>query len=61
MKTAYYANVTLIDRKIGQVIEVLKKKGLYENTLILFTSDHGDFMGEFGIATKAQYLSLIHI
>ena len=57
MKKAYYANVTLIDRKIGQVIEVLKKQGLYENTLLLFTSDHGDLMGAFGIATKAQYCS----
>ncbi len=57
MKKAYYANMTLIDRKIGEVIALLKKKGLYENTLILFTSDHGDYMGDFGIATKAQYCS----
>ncbi len=57
MKKAYYANVTLIDRKIGEVIEILKRKGLYDNTLILFTSDHGDYLGDFGVATKAQYCS----
>lgn len=57
MKKAYYANITLIDRKIGEIVEVLKEKGLYDNTLILFTSDHGDYMGDFGVATKAQYCS----
>lgn len=57
MKLAYYADITLIDRKIGAVLELLKEKGLYDDTLILFTSDHGDFMGDFGVATKAQYLA----
>lgn len=57
MRKAYYANVSLIDRKIGEVIEVLKKSGEYENTLIIYTSDHGDYMGDFGVAAKAQYLS----
>lgn len=57
MKKAYFSNMTLIDRKIGEVIANLKELGLYDNTLILFTSDHGDYMGEFGVASKAQYLS----
>lgn len=57
MKKAYYANMTLIDRKIGEVLNKLKELGLYDNTLILFTSDHGDFMGDFGVASKAQYCS----
>lgn len=57
MRKAYYANITLIDRKIGEVIEELKKSGDYDNTLIIFTSDHGEYLGDFGVATKAQYLS----
>lgn len=57
MRLAYYANMSLIDRKVGQVIEKLKAFGLYDDTLILFTSDHGDYMGDYGMATKAQYLS----
>lgn len=57
MKLAYYANMTLIDRKIGQFLTKLKELGEYDNTLILYTSDHGDYMGDFGIATKAQYCS----
>lgn len=57
LKLAYYANMTLIDRKIGQVVGFLKQQGLYDDTLIVFTSDHGDYLGEFGVATKAQYCS----
>lgn len=57
MKKAYYSNITLIDRKIGEVVETLKALGLYEDALIIFTSDHGEYMGDFGVATKAQYPS----
>ncbi len=57
MKKAYYSNMTLIDRKIGDVVEKLKALELYDDTMIIFTSDHGDYMGDFGVASKAQYLS----
>lgn len=57
MKRAYYANMTLIDKKIGAVIDKLKALDLYDNTLIIFTSDHGDYLGDFGVASKAQYCS----
>lgn len=57
MKRAYFSNMTLVDRKIGEVIAELKAKNLYDDTLIIFTTDHGDFMGEFGVSTKAQYCS----
>ncbi|MFC2166774.1 arylsulfatase [Acidobacteriota bacterium] len=43
---AYYANVTFIDEMVGKIVEVLKKNGMYDNTLILFTSDHGDMLGD---------------
>lgn len=56
-RKAYYANQTLIDRKIGAILNQLKQDGLYENTLILYASDHGDFMGDFGLMGKGQYLS----
>ena len=42
----YYANVTLIDRQIGRILDTLKDKELLDNTFILFTSDHGDMMGD---------------
>ncbi|MGL4852094.1 MAG: arylsulfatase [Phocaeicola sp.] len=42
----YAAAVTFIDEQIGRVIEKLKEEGMYENSLILFVSDHGDMMGD---------------
>lgn len=62
-KRSYYANMSLIDEKIGEVIAMLKEKDEYDNTLIIFSTDHGDFMGDFGLVTKAQYLSegLMHV
>lgn len=42
----YYANITFIDEQIGQVIAALKKKGMYDNAVICFTSDHGDMLGD---------------
>ncbi len=62
-KRSYYANMSLIDSKIGKIIDMLKEKGEYDNTVIIYSTDHGDFMGDFGMVTKAQYLSegLMHI
>lgn len=42
----YYANITYIDDQIGEIIRLLKEKGMYDNALICFTSDHGDMMGD---------------
>ncbi|MFI3207205.1 MAG: sulfatase-like hydrolase/transferase [Clostridia bacterium] len=55
-KRSYYANITMIDEKIGDVVKILKDKGLYDNTLIYFTADHGDFMGDYGLVEKLQCL-----
>lgn len=45
-KKHYYANITFIDEEIGRIIKALKDKGIYENSIIVFTSDHGDMMGD---------------
>ena len=42
----YAANVSFIDEEIGRVIEALKEKGLYDNSVIIFVSDHGDMLGD---------------
>lgn len=56
-KRSYYANMSLIDDKVGQVIELLKEKNAYDDTLIIFSTDHGDFMGDFGMVEKLQCLT----
>jgi arylsulfatase len=41
----YYATISQIDHHVGRMVELLKRRGLYQNTLIVYTSDHGDYMG----------------
>ena len=45
-RIGYYGNVTFIDEQIGKILEVLDKRGQLANTLILFTADHGDMLGD---------------
>ena len=42
----YYASVTFVDEQVGRIIQALKETGRYDNALIVFTSDHGDMMGD---------------
>jgi len=42
----YYGNVTFIDEQVGRIIDALKKRGMYDDSLILFTADHGDMLGD---------------
>jgi arylsulfatase A-like enzyme len=52
MLAHYYANVTMIDEKIGEILEALTQRGCLENTIVVFTSDHGDCLGEHGHIEK---------
>src|SRR5690606_2938337 len=42
----------LIDRGVGQMIDALKRLGFWENTIVVFTSDHGDWLGDYGLLRK---------
>ncbi len=48
----YYAFATQIDYEIGRLYEHLETQGLLENTIIIFTSDHGESIGDFGGMTN---------
>jgi len=52
---AYYGQLSYIDDKIGQIRKALADTGLDENTIILFTSDHGDMLGEKGMWYKMSF------
>lgn len=41
----YYAAISQIDLEVGRLINLLKEKGIYDNTLIIYTADHGEHMG----------------
>ncbi|MGE4490673.1 MAG: sulfatase, partial [Kiritimatiellales bacterium] len=59
----YYGQISFIDSEVGRIIAYLKSNGLYDKTLIIYNSDHGNFGGQFGLVskTKAFYESLIRI
>ncbi|MCP3928029.1 MAG: sulfatase-like hydrolase/transferase [Bacteroidetes bacterium] len=52
----YYGSISQIDFEVGRMIQVLKDKGLYDNTLIVYTSDHGDHIGYHHQILKGGYL-----
>ena len=52
----YYANISYIDDLVGQLLDALEATGKLDNTVIVFTSDHGDFLGERGLWYKMSYL-----
>jgi len=49
---AYYATTTFLDAQVGRVLEALDELGLKENTIVLFSSDHGYHLGEHGYYQK---------
>lgn len=50
--STYQAMVRFIDDGVGRILDKLDELGLCEDTIVVFTSDHGDFMGEHGMAVK---------
>ncbi|HOU10076.1 MAG TPA: sulfatase-like hydrolase/transferase [Clostridiales bacterium] len=50
----YYSAITAMDAGIGKIIEALKSNGLYDNTIIIFTSDNGMNMGHHGLFGKGN-------
>lgn len=51
---AYYAAITALDDQVGRLMQVLKETGADENTVVLFTSDHGDMLGNHGMRRKRK-------
>jgi arylsulfatase len=51
----YYGLVTMLDDMVGRIVETLKAKGLLDDTLIIYTSDHGELMFELGRTGKILF------
>ncbi|MBQ2513208.1 MAG: sulfatase-like hydrolase/transferase [Clostridia bacterium] len=52
----YYACVSFVDYQIGRIVAALKERGLYENTIIVFSSDHGELLGDYRSMGKRTML-----
>ena len=55
VRRAYYALVTYIDLKVGELLAALEENGLQGDTIVLFTSDHGDMLCERGMVQKRTF------
>jgi arylsulfatase A-like enzyme len=55
LRTFYYAKITLIDDKIGEIVRALKEKGVLDSTLIIYTSDHGEMAGDHRLNQKITF------
>ncbi len=51
----YYGMVSFMDEQIGRILDALDESGLAENTLIVFTTDHGHFLGQHGLWYKGAF------
>ncbi len=48
----YYGMISLVDHNVGRVLTTLKEEGLEGNTMVVFTSDHGEWLGDHGLVLK---------
>ena len=53
-KQAYYASVSFVDAQVGKLLDALEENNLLENTIVIFWSDHGYFLGEKGLWYKRK-------
>jgi choline-sulfatase len=54
-RQGYLANISYVDDKVGEILEVLRATRMLDNTIIVFTSDHGDMLGERGLWFKMNF------
>ncbi|ACV68202.1 choline-sulfatase [Desulfohalobium retbaense] len=54
-RRAYYGQISYVDAKIGRIMKALEDCGLRENTIVVFTADHGDMLGERGLWYKMSF------
>ncbi|RAS17894.1 choline-sulfatase [Ensifer adhaerens] len=54
-RRAYFANISYLDEKVGELLDTLTRTRMLDDTLILFCSDHGDMLGERGLWFKMNF------
>lgn len=56
MRADYAGNIELIDEQVGQLLAAIEARGEWDNTVVVFTSDHGELNGDFGLIYKSCLL-----
>ncbi len=55
MIARYWGMVTYLDDQVGRIMAALSRNDLWDDTLVIFTSDHGEMLGDFGTTGKANF------
>ena len=62
MKRHYFAKITTVDEQVGRVLSALEARGWLDESLLIFCSDHGELLGDHGLAYKwLMYDPIVHI
>jgi len=62
MRRHYYAKISTVDEQVGRVVDALSSRGYLENSLLIFCSDHGEMLGDHGLAYKwLMYDPIVHV
>ena len=56
MRAHYAGLVQQIDYEVGRIVSTLKENDLFDNTVIIFASDHGDYLGDHGLFGKGTFI-----
>jgi arylsulfatase A-like enzyme len=52
----YYATISQVDHQVGRMVAALKRQGIYEDTLVIFTADHGEYLGFHHMLLKSGHM-----
>lgn len=52
IQATYYGMISKVDHLLGQILQAIEEEGLWENSIICYFSDHGDFAGQYGLHEK---------
>jgi len=55
MRLGYHASLAFVDQEVDKVLQALEDKGITEDTLVIFTSDHGDMLGDHQLLVKGAF------
>nr|WP_282449573.1 sulfatase-like hydrolase/transferase [Roseibium sp. CAU 1639] len=56
VRAHYSALIHIVDKAVGRVIATLERMGLHKNTIVVFSSDHGDFVGDYSLVCKNFFM-----
>jgi arylsulfatase A-like enzyme len=54
MTANYYGMISQIDHNVGRILSALEAAGVADNTLVIYTTDHGELLGNHGLYLKAR-------